>query len=201
MPAHFYPVGLKRGGCMATESDKDKEETGQDAPEKLVAPEGDAPLLSGRFSGRTEFQQLVRAALAQAAKEGWREIVVSDANFEDWPLGERAVSESLQAWAGSGRKFIMLAKTYDDVLRRHARFVNWRRKWAHVIECWRCSSADALELPSAIWSPAWSMRRLDIERSTGVCGPEAERRVLLRESINEWLRQSSPGFPASTLGL
>lgn len=158
-------------------------------------------LPSKRFSGRTEFQQLVRDALARAAQDGWREIVFSDATFEDWPLGERAVAESLQDWAGSGRKFIMLAKNYDELIRRHARFVTWRRTWAHTIECWRCASADPLELPSAIWSPAWSLRRLDMERSTGVCGGEPDRRVVLRESIDEWLRKSSPGFPASTLGL
>ena len=199
MPAHFCPAGLKRGGCMVTESGNDNStERARNTPDASGA---DAPLPSGRFSGRTEFQNLVRASFATAAKDSWREIVVSDANFEDWPLGERAVSESLQAWAGSGRKFIMLAKNYDELLRRHARFVTWRRTWVHVIECWRCPSADALELPSAIWSPVWSMRRLDLERSTGICGGEAERRVLLRESLDEWLRKSSPGFPASTLGL
>ena len=187
------------------DNDNDREKAGQGQPgNKLalaLALELEGPLPSGSFSGRTEFQNLIRAALARAARDGWREIIVTDANFEDWPLGERAVSESLQAWAGSGRKFVMLARSYDDVMRRHARFVTWRRTWAHVIECWRCPSGDALELPSAIWSPAWSMRRLDIERCTGVCGGEADRRVLLRESIHEWLRKSSPGFPASTLGL
>ena len=158
-------------------------------------------LPSKRFEGRTEFQQLVRDALAHAAAEGWREIIFSDATFEDWPLGERAVAEALQNWAGSGRKFIMLAKNYDAVTRRHARFVTWRRTWAHTIQCWHCPSADALELPSAIWSPVWAMRRLDLERSTGVCGGEAERRVSLRESLDEWLRKSTAGFAASTLGL
>ncbi len=51
---------------------------------------------SGRFEGREAFQKLVRDALACAAQEGWRELIVSDANFHDWPLGERAVVESLQ---------------------------------------------------------------------------------------------------------
>ena len=155
----------------------------------------------GRFSGRSEFAQLVRDALACAAREGWSEIIISDATFEDWPLGERAVAESLQAWSTSGRKFTMLGKRYDEVSRRHARFVNWRRTWAHVVECRRCAVAELLELPSAIWSPVWALRRLDLERSTGVCGSEPERRLLIRESLDEWLRKSMPGFSASTLGL
>ena len=48
-------------------------------------------LPSGRFSGRETFQQLVRDAIATAARDGWQEIFISDANFHDWPLGERAV--------------------------------------------------------------------------------------------------------------
>ena len=61
--------------------------------------------------------------------------------------------------------------------------------------------ADALDLPSALWSPAWVMHRRDTERSNGWCGSEPERRVLLRESLNEWLLKASPAFPATTLGL
>ena len=33
-----------------------------------------AALPSGRFEGRNDFQQLVRDALACAAREGWREL-------------------------------------------------------------------------------------------------------------------------------
>jgi hypothetical protein len=158
-------------------------------------------LPSRRFEGRSDFQQLVRDALATAAREGWRELVLSDATFEDWPLGERVVVESLQAWSKSGRRCVLLAKRYDDVLRRHPRFVTWRGTWSHIITAVGCSSADALELPSALWSPEWVMERRDIERSIGYCGSEPERRVALRESLDEWLRQATPAFPASTLGL
>jgi hypothetical protein len=34
-----------------------------------------------------------------------------------------------------------------------------------------------------------------------MAGTEPRRRVLLRELLNERLRASTPGFPASTLGL
>lgn len=165
------------------------------------APLAASPLPSGRFAGREAFQQLVRDALACAAREGWREIILSDANFEDWPLGERAVAESLQAWSASGRHCKLLARRYDGVMRGHARFVAWRKTWSHIIEARACASADPLEMPSAIWSPDWAMRRLDPERCNGVSGNEPERRVLLRECLNEWWQKSSPSFPASTLGL
>jgi len=160
-----------------------------------------AGLPAGRFAGREAFQGIVRDALACAAREGWAEIIISDPTFEDWPLQERDVAASLQAWSQSGRRFIMLATRYDEVLRRHARFVAWRQTWGHLIECRTCRSADPAGFPSAIWSPAWVLRRLERERSTGICGHEPERRVLLREALDEWRRNSTPGFPASTLGL
>ena len=79
--------------------------------------------------------------------------------------------------------------------------MTWRQTWSHIIEARGCPSADALELPSAIWSPAWTMRRLDVEHSHGVAGAEPERRVAVRELIDGWLQKSSPAFAASTLGL
>ncbi len=159
-------------------------------------------LPSGRFSSREDFLQMVRDAFATAVRDGWQEIVISDANFHDWPLGERAVTDALQEWAHGSRRFTMLAGSYDDVIRRHARFVRWRGTWDQIITCRRSPSADPLDIPSVLWSPHWVMHRLDPERCVGVSGHEPERRVLLRETLNEWMRsKSSPGFPASTLGL
>ena len=160
-----------------------------------------APLPSRRFEGRDDFRQLVRDALACAAREGWREIVLSDADFADWPLGERAVAEALQAWAGGGRKMVLLARSYDGVLRHQPRFVQWRRHWSHIVTAVACASADRHDLPSALWSPAWVLERRDVDHSRGYCGSEPERRVLLHETLHEWLLKATPAFPATTLGL
>ncbi len=160
-----------------------------------------ADLPSGRFAGRVQFQQMVRDALARAAQEGWRELILADPDFADWPLGERAVAESLRAWSASGRRCTLLACRYDELAVRHARFVTWRRAWSHIIEARACGSADPLEFPSAIWSPGWVMQRLDPERCNGYAGAEPERRLRLRENLNEWLARSSPAFAATTLGL
>src|SRR3990167_7834589 len=111
------------------------------------APLAPAPLPDGRFSGREAFQQLVRDALATAAREGWREIIISDANFHDWPLGEKAVVESLQEWAQGVRRFTMLACTYDEIVRRHARLVRWRGTWDHILTCRVSPAADPLNIP------------------------------------------------------
>lgn len=160
-----------------------------------------SPLPEGNFSGLTAFAQRVRDALACAAREGWSYMVWSDADFLDWPLREKAVVESLNAWAGSGRRLVLLAHRFDEVQRHHARFVQWRNTWDHVVDCRVCKQRDASEFPSALWSPHWVMRRLDLERSTGVSGTEPQRRVLLKEELDECRRQSSPGFPSTILGL
>ena len=162
------------------------------------APQG---LPDGRFQGREEFRQLVRDALAAAAREGWRELILSDASFEDWPLGERSVVDALQAWSQTGRRMVLLARRYDTVLRRHARFVQWRGRWSHIIEARACPAADPLDLPSAIWTPLWVLERREPGRSIGYCGGEPERRVALREVLQEWLQKSTPSFPATMLGL
>jgi hypothetical protein len=179
-------LGVKTGGHMDAKEDKD-------------LPPGELP--TGRFSGREAFEKTVRDALASADRLGWREIIVSDATFSDWPLRERAAVESLHAWSRAGRRFVMLATRFDDVQRHFARFVAWRQTWGHIIECRLCRDADPLDFPSAIWTPGWMMQRHDTERSVFVCDTQPARRVALKQVLDEWIRNSAPGFPASTLGL
>jgi hypothetical protein len=167
----------------------------------MVSSDGDNGHMEGAFSGPRAFAEVVREALACAARDGWKSMVWCDASFADWPLGERSVVDSLNAWAGSGRQLLMLAHSYDSIPRHHPRLVTWRKTWDHIIECRVCRNLDASEVPSALWSPQWAMRRLDPVRSTGVAGLEAQRRVMLKEELDECLRQSSPGFPATTMGL
>jgi len=168
------------------------------AEEKEPLP---SPLPTGRLTGRKEFEQTLRDAFACAAREGWKEIMVSDASFTDWPLRERVVEESLRAWARQGRRFVMLATRFDELQRYQPRFVAWRQTWSHLVECRQCRQADPEDFPSAFWSPSWVMQRHDLERSVFVCDSQPGRRVALRQVLDEWLRQSSPGFPSTTLGL
>jgi hypothetical protein len=57
------------------------------------------------------------------------------------------------------------------------------------------------DFPSAIWSKNWFLRRMDMQRSTGVCGQDPERSLGLKELLDEKIGNSSVGFPATTLGL
>lgn len=154
-----------------------------------------------RFEGRDEFRDRIRAAVTTGAEQGWREAIFCDPDFADWPLGEREMETTLHTWAKAGGSFTIVAQRWDEVLRRHARFVSWRERWAHLIDCRVCKSADPLSFPSAFWSPALVLQRLDVERSTCIESSEPRRRVELRETLDQALRSSAPGFPATTLGL
>ena len=158
-------------------------------------------LLDGRFEGRSAFVQLLRNAFSHAARDGWHEMVWSDASFEDWPLNERAVVDTLHAWAKNGRRLTLLATQFDALISHQPRFVTWRKTWSHIVNCRQCRHEDPLDFPSAIWCPHWAMRRMDPGRCAGVAGFEAQRRVNLHELLNEKIRGSSAGFPATTLGL
>lgn len=164
-------------------------------------PDFKPTLFEGRFGGRTEFAELVRAALVRAADEGWREMIWCDADFDDWPLGESAVTSALQSWGHTGRKLTMLAKNYDVLVRRHARFVTWRQKFSHLVECRIAGGGLSEVLPSALWSPGWILERLNAAHCTGFAGSQTIRRVELKERLKERLLKSAPGFAATTLGL
>ena len=159
------------------------------------------PLHQGAFTGPTAFAELIRNAIAHADAAGWSEMVWSDASFEDWPLFERAPIEALNTWARKGRKLTLLAHHFDAMQRVHHRFVAWRIRWDHLVQCRICKGVETSEFPSALWTPTWALRRLDLVRCTGVASVEPRMRVLLREELEERKRQSSPGFSASTLGL
>ncbi len=167
-----------------------------------TAPGDDESLLpSGRFAGRVEFEALVQNALHRAGADGWSEIILSDVDFSDWPLNQTAVIDSLNAWAVAGRRITLLATRYDEVHRHHPRFVAWRRTWGHLIEGRVCDEPARGDVPSAIWSPSWFMRRTDRVHQSGYCGTDPALKAGVREDLSERLRSSSAGFSASVLGL
>lgn len=158
-------------------------------------------LPTGRFEGRQAFISLLRQALQTAAREGWPSLVLSDPDFADWPLGERAVVEALGAWAGRGRHLRLLAQDFDPVRRLHPRFVQWRTTWAHLVDAHALVSASAGEVPSALWSPGWTLERLDPLRCVGVSTTDGARRVALRERLDSTWLKGCPSFAPTTLGL
>lgn len=167
----------------------------------LMVPEANGALPLGRLQGAQAFAQAIRLAAAQASQQGWREWWWSDPDFADWPLGERAVVDALNAWAQSGRQLHLLAKDYRAVHRLHPRFVQWRVTWDHVVQARGLTSASDDDLPSCCWTPVWTCQRIDRRAGVVLCGDGVATRSQLKLSLAEVWSRASPAFPASVLGL
>ena len=155
-----------------------------------------------QLDGRSQFHAAVRAALAEAAAEGWRELWFSDPDFANWPLGERSVIESLTQWAGAQRRLTVLALHYDEISRRHARWAHWRRQWAHVVHCRALQELQADDVPVMLFAPgALTLRLLDPLRYRGTTSRQVSDGVQASELIDAISQRSVEAFPASTLGL
>jgi hypothetical protein len=55
-------------------------------------------LPSGRFEGRLAFEDLILKAFQNAATAGWSEVILSDADFSDWPLNQSVVIVQCLGW-------------------------------------------------------------------------------------------------------
>jgi hypothetical protein len=154
------------------------------------------------IASRSEFHDALREAFALVADKGCREIFISDADFADWPLGERAVIDSLTRWAYAHRKLTVLAQSFDEFQRRHPRWVQWRKQWSHVVECRTPDEADAGRVPGLFLAPGVvTLRVLDPEHYRASMAFDEADAILARENIDALLQRSEEAFPASTLGL
>lgn len=151
---------------------------------------------------RAAFHDALRASFAEAAQKGCREIWIVDDDFADWPLNERAVVEHLTQWASAHRRFTAIARTFDEVARRHARWVEWRRQWSHVVHCRTNNELEAGQMPSLLLAPGLtSVRLFDPVHYRGVATDETPDAVQWREAVDAVLQRSEEAFPATTLGL
>jgi hypothetical protein len=151
---------------------------------------------------RGEFQEAVRDALDRAAEQGCRELTLVDPDFADWPLGEQRVLDALTRWAQSQRKLTLVARSYDMIVRRHPRFVDWRRNFAHVITCREPDEADADDTPSILLaSGLLVLRRIDARAWRASLSTDQADTIVWRDGIDALLQRSSDAFPATSLGL
>jgi hypothetical protein len=154
------------------------------------------------IASRAEFHEAVRSALAHAAETDASEICIVDPDFNDWPLNERAIVASLAQWATSRHKLTVFAKSFDEMARRHSRFVDWRRQWSHIVQCRTDDDLEGDSLPTLLFVPGLvSVRLLDRVRYRGLASGRPADLVESRESIDALLQRSTEAFPATTLGL
>ena len=160
-----------------------------------------------RFAGRADFQRLLVETLAWASQQGCRELHAWDASFVDWPLSDAAALAALTAWARTGRQLHLLALQYDDVSRRHPRFVRWRRDYAHCVtaravepEVRLESAPESLLLAVGVDVMA-SLRLFDRHLWRGELSVDAAQRQRGLEWFDALAQRSSEAFAPTTLGL
>lgn len=159
------------------------------------------------FEGRAAFQHLVQDALAWAAEQGCRELHAWDGSFADWPLSDAQVLASLATWARAGRQLHLLALQYDDVVRRHPRFVRWRRDYAHCVTAravepeLRLDAAPESLLLAVGPAGTLTLRLFDRHLWRGECSLAPGDRLRGLEWFDAAAQRSSEAFAPTTLGL
>lgn len=150
---------------------------------------------------RRDTVALLRERLLAALHGGVLEVVCSDVDFADWPLNEPAVVEALTQWAGPQRRLVLLAQHYDEVRRRHPRFVRWRTTWAHLVDARSPTECLASDHPGLLWTADEVVEVLDriTWRACRSADPATVGRC--RHAIDAVLQRSEHAFAPTTLGL
>ena len=154
------------------------------------------------IASRADFIGAVRNAIGLAEQSGARELVFVDRDFADWPLNEPTVVDSLSSWVDSSRLLVVVAHSFDELARRQMRFVEWRRQWAHVVQCRNNPELEAEQIPTLLLVPGHAcVRILDRVRYRGTVSNRPVDLTESRESVDALLQRSVEAFPVTTLGL
>ena len=162
-----------------------------------------SPEMGGRLiDSRSGFHAAVREAFAALSVSACSEVVICDTDFADWPLGEISVIDSLSNWARPSRKLTVYAQNFDEVQRRHPRWVTWRRQFAHAVQCRVVEPLEQGHMPCLFTARGGlTIRMFDSVRFRGTLCASAADAVLAQEMIDAISQRSGEGFAVTTLGL
>lgn len=79
--------------------------------------------------------------------------------------------------------------------------VTWRQKWSHIVDARLFKSIEDDKFPSLLWSAEWVLQRQDVERNQGFVTYEVAKKVQCHDILQAMYQRSTPGFPATILGL
>jgi hypothetical protein len=150
---------------------------------------------------RGEWVAALRDSLQRLLTDGVQTLCWCDADFADWPLNEPALMDALTRWARPHHRLVLLAQHYDEVQRRHPRFVQWRRTWGHLIDARSPTELLASDHPSLLLAGRHTVELLDREHWRGQVSDEPADALRCRQLLDVILQRSQPAFPVTTLGL
>jgi hypothetical protein len=154
------------------------------------------------ITSRAEYHTALRAAFSEIAVSKSAHVWLCDEDFAEWPLGERAVVDQLAQWAATSRKLTLVARHFDEVARRHPRWVAWRRDWSHIVTCRTNKELGTGEFPSLlVASGAVCVRLADNVHHRGRLSHTKADELRCMEQFDAILQRSEEAFPASTTGL
>ena len=156
----------------------------------------------GVIDSRSGFHQALREAFSDIAAHPRLQVWMCDAHFADWPLNEPEVIDALVRWAQPHRKLVVLAQSFDDVVRRHPRWVTWRRQFAHAVECRLVEPMEQGRMPTLFTAQGGeTVKLVDPQLYRGSWSREPADGRLAVELIDAVSQRSSEAFAATTLGL
>jgi hypothetical protein len=157
------------------------------------------------IDSRAGFIAALRWGFTRAMREGarTRRIVCVDRDFAEWPLDAPELLAELTTWVKRPqRQLVLLAACFDDVPRRHARFVAWRRFFSTAVLPHAAPKDVAAELPGLLLDDEGTLVRLiDPVHWRGRASADARSAQPWREQIDAVLQRSEPAFPVQSLGL
>jgi hypothetical protein len=155
-----------------------------------------------QIASRSAFTDAASRLLTTLPEAKPRELLIVDADFSPWPLGEPAVVDALTQWIRlPGRRLRLLGSRFDVLERDQPRIVAWRRSFAHAIECFTPTDVEAADVPSLLLTDAVGLELLDRERFAARQADDRRWLVLQRERTDALLQRSEPAWPVTVLGL
>jgi len=164
-------------------------------------------LIEGRHEGVPELRSLRRRMLLAACQGKARRVMALDPDFVDWPLSDADVLDAMTQWGRLGGRLELLSPSYTQAHRQHARFIQWRLKWDHLLRIADFDPGEAgPEWPTSLLvvvggETSGVLRVLDFDRGRAVFSRSATERQAAVELFDAIAQRSSPAWPLSTLGL
>jgi hypothetical protein len=152
---------------------------------------------------RSDFVAAVREALELALAQRARRMLWTDTDFTDWPLGDGALLQRLLDWLQlPQRQLLLLAADYEDLRRRHARFMALYGLWSHAISARTPAQDEAAQLPCLLLAQhTVAVQLTDKQHWRGWVDTDAATLRLWRERTDALLQRSEAALPVTTLGL